>query len=368
MAIDHQIVVDGHPSIYEPKERKLNIYYSEPSRGINEETGLLLLIAGFGGHVQSNVYKKMRSQFADEYNLVTVQCDYFGWEFMQEVNVVDFNISNEFLKRSFTNAEIEDICRDRTVNSDKILQYSRNHEINLNCRAKLDENLTNFNDMGFMQALDNINAVLSVISLINHRCEFNAGKIINYGHSHGAFLCYLCNVLCPGLFSAIVDNSAWLSPAYFEADRILIYRIGDATLNVAISYLARTLNLEQEITNLFYLYERFSNKAKIISFHGTTDNIVNHFRKRHFLRLVNNYVYYEISSDMVDGTMIKSTDHGLNADFLELFAFVAGQDYWDFAKRPLHISNFHLTTDNYEYTIDYSGGLPVVEVHDWEKI
>lgn len=30
----------------------------------------------------------MRNKFADEKNLVTVQCDYFGWEFMQDCDKV----------------------------------------------------------------------------------------------------------------------------------------------------------------------------------------------------------------------------------------------------------------------------------------
>lgn len=39
------------------------------SSGINEETGFLLLIPGFGGHARSNVYKKMRRVFADKYTI-----------------------------------------------------------------------------------------------------------------------------------------------------------------------------------------------------------------------------------------------------------------------------------------------------------
>lgn len=36
----------------------INIYMYEPDNGINEDTGILLFIAGFGGHSNSNVYKK----------------------------------------------------------------------------------------------------------------------------------------------------------------------------------------------------------------------------------------------------------------------------------------------------------------------
>lgn len=72
MAKEYNYEMFGQPSIYSSKERKLNIYFSEPEDGINEETGIILFIAGFGGNANSNVYKKMRSVFADKYNLVTI--------------------------------------------------------------------------------------------------------------------------------------------------------------------------------------------------------------------------------------------------------------------------------------------------------
>ena len=60
MASEYDFKINGHPSIYEAKGRELHIYFCEPDKGVNKETGLLLLIPGFGGHANSNVYKKMR--------------------------------------------------------------------------------------------------------------------------------------------------------------------------------------------------------------------------------------------------------------------------------------------------------------------
>ncbi|CAH2211897.1 hypothetical protein [Tepidibacter aestuarii] len=63
---------------------------------------MVLLISGFGGHANSNVYKKMRKEFADKYNMVTVQCDYFGWGFMQEEkNIHFFDYDKNELKKIF---------------------------------------------------------------------------------------------------------------------------------------------------------------------------------------------------------------------------------------------------------------------------
>ena len=63
MAKEYNFETYAHPSLYSKNERKYNIYFSMPDNGINLDTGMLLLIAGFGGNANSNVYKKMRITF-----------------------------------------------------------------------------------------------------------------------------------------------------------------------------------------------------------------------------------------------------------------------------------------------------------------
>ncbi|VDH00935.1 Uncharacterised protein [Lysinibacillus sphaericus] len=85
MAVKNTITVLAHPNIYNGSNtgRELRIDFSLPECGVTNETGLLLLVPGFGGNIESKVYRKMRVIFADHYNLVVVQCSYFGDEFMQ---------------------------------------------------------------------------------------------------------------------------------------------------------------------------------------------------------------------------------------------------------------------------------------------
>ena len=91
MAQEHSLDINTHENIYKDisssgygYNRKAAVYFSLPDKGVNSDTGLLLLIAGFSGEANSNVHKKMRNYFADKYNLITVQCDYFGYQFMQD--------------------------------------------------------------------------------------------------------------------------------------------------------------------------------------------------------------------------------------------------------------------------------------------
>ena len=62
LAIERKVILDAIPSIYSKNRnkmsRKLEAYYSIPSSGINEQTGILMYIAGFRGHSNANVFKK----------------------------------------------------------------------------------------------------------------------------------------------------------------------------------------------------------------------------------------------------------------------------------------------------------------------
>ena len=53
MAKEYVFDIYAHPSVYSAKDRKYNIYFSVPDKGVNADTGILLFIAGFGGNANS---------------------------------------------------------------------------------------------------------------------------------------------------------------------------------------------------------------------------------------------------------------------------------------------------------------------------
>jgi hypothetical protein len=372
VAKDYESLEYMHNSIYSRNlnykpynERKAKIYFSEPDRGINEETGILLFIAGYVGNAESNIYKKMRRESADKYNLVTVQCDYFGCEFMQgtkRVTIPEFDIG--ILNKIFSKDEIDEIyCKDK-LDFDKLIQVGRKYDFTLNVKEDLsDENLENFNDMGIMQALDNITAVLRVMSIIyENEFEFNTKKVILYGHSHGAYLGYLCNRFCPGLFSNIVDNSAWVYPEYLSGIRCEFYNLGKLKLEIGFEYLAAKLNFDNEIYDLNYLYNNFENNCNIVSYHGDMDELVSSHDKKEFCKKIPKCVYNEITENNVDGSVFKSTEHGLGANFINLFAYT--YDKLEFKKDKL-LNLPHevvVKTGRHIYRFDYKDILPVLTI------
>ncbi|MFS0575517.1 DUF2920 family protein [Sporosarcina sp. 179-K 3D1 HS] len=123
--------------------------------------------------------------------------------------------------------------------------------VTLPVTAKLDETIDNFNDMGFMQAIDLLTALEAVqIILKENNLVFNEKKVIGYGHSHGAYLLHLSNRLAPHMFSYIVDNSAWIEPVYQSGNRYLFQGYGSMTLQTEFDYLAKRIIDDKKALNL----------------------------------------------------------------------------------------------------------------------
>ena len=368
MAKSYDFQMFGHPSIYSRNSRKLKVYFSEPDTGVNEDTGILLLIAGFGGNANSNVYKKMRNTFADKYNLITIQCDYFGWEFMQGANNVSLNIDRTKLGKYFGKEEVDYIYKDENIFT-RLMEVCNANKINITARENLNESLDNYNDMGLIQSIDNISAVISVIEIvIDNGYEFNKDKIILYGHSHGAYLSYLANAFAPDMFSLLIDNSSWLFPVYLKSNRYVNTSYGNSRLSVEFDYLAKNSDYDEEILNVASLYRKFNNQCDIICYHGTNDNLISHREKIVLKEIINNFNYNEIDDGKVDNKIFKSTQHGLGADFLELFDFTIKDFKFESNNKQFieklikkHKDVFYETEKNI-YRITYEDIVPILSI------
>lgn len=311
MARDYSIEIPAHNSIYDKhyKEdnyanRKLRVDYSEP-RLIDEDTGILLLISGYGGNIDSRVYKKMRRTFCDKYNLVVLQCDYFGNEFMQTMTIEEVKKMYNEWNELHTNIKTKD---DNVV---------------INLEYHMNESRICMNDMGIMQSIDNINAVLTIMKMLNDKeIIFNTKKILIYGHSHGAYLAYLCNRFCPGLFQMIIDNSAYVYPKYMNQNRSVRYLGEGLTVNVNYNYIAKEYTrdlISHDLYSLRCLYDNFENLCYIVCYHGSGDTLIPINEKRRVTDKINRMIFMEISEEDLDGDLFKNCSHGLDGDFLKLF-------------------------------------------------
>lgn len=355
MAHNQSLSIPAHPNIYTgSNERLLRIDYSIPDNGTNEETGILLLVPGFGGNIDSNVYKKMRQQFADQYSLVTVQCDYFGSKFMQQDYKIYCDVEDYF--SHFTNEEIEKIKNNPDIFFDILLQYN----IQVEAVAELEEDANEFADMSYMQAIDQITAIEAIkLILQENELSFNKHKIFGFGHSQGSYLLHLANRLSPGLFTVIFDNSAWVEPVFLHEPRVFEQLLGKAIININFNYIAQNFFEDKQALSLNELYKNFDNHAFIYSLLGTTDNLVNVEEKRQALNNMQHVIYQVIDEEQVDGKIFKSTDHGLDADFLELFNYLMAQVPIDFKNNYQFESEYVVTSSKTKIAVNYTEALPL---------
>jgi len=355
MAENHTFNVLAHPNIYTGNTgRELRIEFSVPSAGVQADTGFIILVPGFGATIDSNVYQKMREQFADLYNAVTIQCEYFGSAHMQSADKI--SITNEQTLRSIlSEAEWHHIQQ----NPGAFTQLISSKEVTFPVKADLSETVEDFNDMGYMQAIDIITAFETVKLLLDdNKLEYDINRVIGYGHSHGSYLLHLCNVISPWTFSFIVDNSAWLEPLYINHYRVLYKGLGKCTLAIHFDYLAKQVLENKSLLNLFGLYQTFQNQAKIISFMGIDDNLVKAQEKERFIANIPNADFILVTKDDVDQVKYKSTSHGLDADFLELFAYALQFESDEKQNQTMELQ-YEIHYETLKVQADFTQGLPI---------
>lgn len=364
MAISHQISVEAHPGIYDPKLRKMDVFYSIPENGIDNNTGVLLLISGFSANAHSKVYQKMRNRFADKYNLLTVQCNYFGWEFMQGENLLPNLVLDSIEQFQYCSAEDYLIVWNNFNQIEKLVPIAKKYNKKIELKAEIMESWSYFNDMGIMQAIDNITAVFYVMNLLKKEgFSLNPMRCVVYGHSHGGYLAHLCNLFAPNFFSLLLDNSGWVIPAYLRHERILKYE----NYQIIFRYLVHDLVQDTECYNLQYLYAQMSNRCRIIAFHGINDRLVDFSTKKTMINRIPHALFYPVySEDIWEDGAFRSTGHGLDADFIKVFEAV--MDNYQFPpKEGMLPKKVQYQTKMARYEVSYESGLPQLSVQFMEK-
>ncbi len=355
MAREHTLELWGQPVRHSVRARRFSVYFSEPERGIDPDTGILLLLSGYGGNARSNIYIKMREQFADNYNFVTLQCDYLGYEFMQDDHYV--KITPGVMRQALSDEEIRLLLADYRGNRHILRgkQFTR--------KVMLGETGDCYNEMGLWQAMDNLRAVKIVLDIMKENgvdCRYD--RVYAYGQSHGAYLAYLCNFLAPGLFHVIIDNSAYLFPEYLSKDREVIKQGEWITLRKLYHYRVQDIEIDEESYDLRRLYTGFDNYARILSFHGEDDAMIPLAQKKDFLMGCAGTMLYPVTEKEVDGLVFSDTSHGLGADFIKMFALAMELCS---AEPPVKEGGFYeqdklFRTAKYTYQLKWEEGMPML--------
>jgi hypothetical protein len=356
MAKQYQLTIPAHPNIYDGSQRELELFFCEPDAGINEDTGLLLLTCGFGEYPASSYHTEARATFSDEYNLVTVQCAYFGSRFMGTKVNPKFIMNTSVLENLLSPEEWAKVNGAEQLNLDALFELSHKYPLKLEGVEQMDESLHEFNDMGLMQAVDSLAAYLTVAAILeDNGCQVNTNRMFAYGQGHGAFINHLCNALAPNLFSTQIDNNAWLIPDYLQMPRVLNMHKDLIQYSIIFDYFTRQQPFDREFLYLPSLYKRFVNRCNLICFEDVSDNDGKTSKKQSFYESIPNAMYLESGG-------VKLASQRIDNDYYRLFDYVMNNFKASTGTRKaIALTNSQIDTKAYRYHIHYINGMPELQ-------
>ncbi|MFR4351741.1 MAG: DUF2920 family protein [Roseburia sp.] len=238
----------------------------------------------------------------------------------------------------------------------------------LECEQKTGETEKEFNDMGVMQALDIVNATLSVIYYLQEQySSVNTKKVILFGSSHGAYLAHLANLICPRLYASVLDISGYLKPYFLDHIRDVIVRSGDVRVIVKFRYFLHQhpeYRYHNDLYDLRFLYKNRNNTCKIIAFHGKDDRMVDYREREAFIGQLDSAEMLLIDRGDVDGTLFGNARHSLETNFFVLFDML--MPMLDSILREhseeVKLEKGVVLGDAHAFIkISYEGGLPMLE-------
>lgn len=100
--------------------------------------------------------------------------------------------------------------------------------------------------------------------------------------------------------------------------------------------------------------------CNIICYQGSSDNLIKHQDKIGLKSVIDNFNYNYIENKDIDNKIFTSTNHGLGADFLELFDHIMGNYNFKIKdKAKIQTREVVYNSDKYKYIINYDEKMPI---------
>lgn len=331
--------------------RKLLEYYvTIPQKGLNSQTGLVLMISGFGDRADSNYQtEKLRPYLADKHNVVVAATNFWGTFRSLEVDITmdwlrevsdQYNIPLERVKQEFESKPFLEAVR-------SIVQYRGMKWLDRHCQVPFITGRGEYQSFGFLPALD----YLVLLGEILKKYSINHKRIIAFGSSYGGYIAQLLGKYAPNTFSAIIDNSGYsraplkhvvgneiLEPDFqgeymgckFAASYNNPWTIMDELSPFYFSDACR------QIRSLLVKKHRVSSETQYYIFHSSEDDLISVEDKDKavaILREFNTVSYSRIGRSGIDGKIFKTLKHGMDASLRGLFDLVVEKSGNGLAKK-----------------------------------
>lgn len=200
-----------HPDIELGWDREpLEYIVTLPDSGINQDTGVIIVIPGLGEYCESDYQNNnLRPYLANSLNCIAVGVNYFGIlrnsqiqirpNFLYNMNrIYRLNLNMESFAQARTAVDIY-----RTM-AEPVVKMGVT-SLDIRCQPLLITGRGEYQSWGFLPAIDCLQALGEVMN----RYKVNHKKIIAYGNGYGGYIALLAAQYAPHTFSLIIGREAY---------------------------------------------------------------------------------------------------------------------------------------------------------------
>ncbi|MCL1874659.1 MAG: DUF2920 family protein [Synergistaceae bacterium] len=339
--------IPGHTLEFEEDfERNIDIFIKEPSNGVNENTGYFLILHPGTASADSWYYQRLREEWSDRYNVVAIGVNYLG-----TINRTFYYTA----RPKWTKECLDTLYSLLSWEQQSELTGSGRYDVDTMCNMlpnynatkllKLPEEIqhrerTDYRDYGYIQTMDCLYAIKHAMNLCDEKKLItNKNRVFVYGNCFGGHLAQICAKFAPSTFCLVVDNSGFVEMTKHFLDTVPINGVYKHKSGFACT-LVREPYYSDDPKSKYFLHRDmidirnmtiprhlkvFSEyfKGKIIMFHGENDNTIKIKSRIRMHELydsagIDNYLRVFTEKD-IDGQIIKSSGHGMDADIKLLF-------------------------------------------------
>ena len=319
-------------------------YVAEVPKGPAE--GLVFLVTGFGGDGQVSYQETLRRYICDKYNLVVVtvaaHCHNarptnLNTESTESGVAFKFDLDSLFSSVGRLAIKGHTIDRDLKTDRDTLAFLKTFPDEHFQIKATMMPPWGEYQNFGVLAAMDHLGALGHII---DRGIEFDQKNIVCIGTSHGGYIAQIIHKFAPNTVSGIIEASSYnqAHPLFLGYGKELV--AVDGNLSLALStdtrwelddvfspnYLSRSredIRHAAFTPHLDTITKATERRAQIRMIHSEADKVSAVAPKHRQEALLRSYGY-DATLDVpqeadVDGTFIKSLDHGMGIAVNGLF-------------------------------------------------
>jgi len=318
-----------HPDIENHWVRgPLRYVLTSPDQGADDETGLVMVIGGYGSHLSSEYDVVLRRYIASKYNCFAASVEYFGQSvkfYDSLIPMPDFfvNLQKHYGVTVTANksSDVDFVTR----NVLKRLAEQGVTELHHDCRILRKTN--SYQSFGFLPAIDH----LQVFHDITQRHHVNKSRVFILGTSYGGYIALLLGRYAPQTFAMIIDNSGYITPNIDLYGDSYTFCVDQGVRFVTHETMVWSHNRSSpsyfgehnwKIRCLLDPILMTPSATRHYLYHYVDDQVEKAELKIRFHDLLCRFAPAEltiVTDDGIDGTLFKSRTHGMKASLRHLF-------------------------------------------------